>query len=101
MSDHLVALGALLAGDREIKQVGLRAMQVIGLLVSDGSMSVGTIARTIGVSPPHVSRTADRLAKLGLLRKRRDGTIVMLSATPAGRHLDAKVRGHFESTRAA
>ena len=100
--EHLTAFSALLALDEEAGALHMRDLQIIALLVAQGTpLAVGMVATMLGISSPHVSRMADKLVLRGLLARIESPTdrrIALLEPTPAGHALDARVHTFYAST---
>jgi DNA-binding MarR family transcriptional regulator len=67
-----------------------RQIAILALVAEYPGESNKILARTLGVSAPVVTRTADKLVELGLLKRRTsimDRRLVELTATPAGARL--------------
>lgn len=97
---HLEAFSTLLAQDGDAKQLHMRDLQIIALLVEQGEpLSVSTMATMLSVSIPHISRLGERLVARGFAQcawNETDRRRLMYSPTAEGRALDERVRGHFE-----
>lgn len=64
--------------------------RVLAALAAGGPQRLVDLAGTLGVMPPAAGRMCDRLAGKGLVRRRRargDRRSVVVSVTPAGRHV--------------
>lgn len=73
-----------------------RQMAILMLVSDHPGRSNKAIARTLGVSAPIVTRTADKLIELKLIRRRTsflDRRMVELSTTPAGERLLREMAG--------
>jgi DNA-binding MarR family transcriptional regulator len=69
-------------------------------LVTDGPMSIGSVAGACGVTPANVSSAAEALQTAGLVVRRPGGSdrrVVVLGATPRGRAVHRAVFGHLAS----
>lgn len=79
-----IALRSLAASPVEVTLPQHRALV---LLAADGPCPVGALAERLGVNASNASRLCDRLARLGLVSRRRsdaDGRSVDVSLTPKG-----------------
>ena len=67
--------------------------RVLGLLATEGDLTVGEVATLLGVNQSNASRICDRLQRLGLVSRERaveDGRVVLVRLAPAGqRAVDA------------
>lgn len=99
LSDHLrVAVGKLWRRIRNERSAGeLTELQysVLALLVREGPRTFSRIAGFVHVTPPSITRTADRLAELGLAERTadmQDGRVSLLAPTPSGTQFVEDVR---------
>lgn len=101
-TSHLAAFSSLLAHDQEAGALHMRDLQIIALLVAEGTpLSVGAIAALLSISSSHVSRVTDKLVGRGLLARApspTDRRIALVIPTEAGRALDDRIRSHFHAT---
>lgn len=76
--------------DTAAEETTVRQYRALAVLASHGPQRLVDLAGALGVTPSSAGRMCDRLARKGLIRRHRaraDRRAVLISVTPAGRHV--------------